>query len=100
MQIAEMSKNLQEVEKTRKQVQQEKSDLQAALEEVEARVWDVKEGGALRKGTGLPPGALPAGGTGAQWEESSPTPALGGDQLLSAALPHECSLVHRISPIE
>ena len=78
MQIAEMSKNLQEVEKTRKQVQQEKSDLQAALEEVEARVWDVKEGGALRKGTGLPPGALPAGGTGAPMGRIQPHPRPGG----------------------
>ena len=43
MQIAETNKNLQEVEKTKKQVEQEKSDLQAALEEVEVSAWDVME---------------------------------------------------------
>lgn len=33
-----MGKNLQEMEKTKKHVEQEKSELQAALEEVEASV--------------------------------------------------------------
>ena len=51
MQIAETNKKLQEVEKTKKQVEQEKSDLQAALEEVEVSAWDVMEKHrALRKG--------------------------------------------------
>lgn len=51
MQIAETNKNLQEMEKTKKQVEQEKSDLQAALEEVEVSAWDVMEKHrALRKG--------------------------------------------------
>lgn len=40
-QIAETGKNLQEAEKTKKLVEQEKSDLQVALEEVEVSVWDM-----------------------------------------------------------
>ena len=88
MQIAEMSQNLQEVEKTRKQVQQEKSDLQAALEEVEARVWNVNDGGVLRKGTRPPPGALPAGGTGAPMGRIQPHPRPGGGT--------SCSLLPRL----
>lgn len=43
MQIVETNKNLQEVEKIKKQVEQEKSDLQVALEEVEVSAWDVME---------------------------------------------------------
>lgn len=47
--MAETGKHLQEVEKTKKQVEQEKSDLQAALEEVEASsgTWHTRaqEGG-------------------------------------------------------
>lgn len=76
------------MEKTKKQVEQEKSELQAALEEVEASVWDVTQGssgGQDIEGGGLGPhfGAFPAkrpwGSPGDQH------PAALGKQLCSAA---------------